>query len=262
VAEVKIAVRIDSLPVQLSKALQLASQLGATAVEINARNGIRPSELSDTGLRQLRKMLNDLNLRVAAVRFPTRRGYDNPTDLERRVDATKDAMQLAYRLGASVVINQIGMIPDSTDDPTYASLQGVVDDLGRYGAKVGAFLAAETGSESPEKLAELINSNDDAYIAAALNPGQLIINRHSPRDAIRVLGDRIQVVSAVDGVIDLSAGRGISVPLGQGTADFPELLGMLEDFPFRGYFVVGRQQMPRETVLEELQQGIEYLGNL
>ena len=261
-AEVKVAVRLDNLRAPLRKSLPLVAAMGASAIEIDACNGIRPSELSDTGLRQLRKMLDDLNLRVAAVRFPTRRGYDVTQDLDRRVEATKAAMEFAYKLGAPVAVNQIGMIPEEKDDPRYVTLQSVMEDLGRYGTRIGAMFAAETGTESGETLAELLDASEDTYVAAALNPGQLIINRHSPRDAIKALGNRIQVVCAVDGVIDLAAGRGLSVPLGQGTADFPELLGLLENFQYRGYFVVGRRDMPVDSAYDELAQGVEYLGNL
>jgi sugar phosphate isomerase/epimerase len=58
--------------------------------------------------------------------------------------------------------------------------------------------------------------------------------------------------------LDLAAGGGISVPLGQGSADFPELIGMLEDVEYRGYFVVGRA----DSTIEELEQGVEYLRGL
>ncbi|MGB1707430.1 MAG: sugar phosphate isomerase/epimerase, partial [Rubripirellula sp.] len=70
--------------------------------------------------------------------------------------------------------------------------------------------------------------------------------------------NRIQIVCAVDGVIDLAAGRGIAVPLGQGVADFPELIGMLEDVQYRGRYVVGRADSP----LPELADGIAYLKQL
>ena len=167
-------------------------------------------------------------------------------------------MQLAYRLRAPVVVNSIGMVPEDETDPRWVGLQQVVDDLGRYGARVGAFLAAETGSESGETLAKLLDSIDDAFVPVALNPGQLIINRHSVRDAIKVLKERIQLVCAIDGVIDLAAGRGISVPLGQGTADFPELIGELEDIQYRGRYLVGRP----DSNLDEVMQGVQYLRNL
>lgn len=257
-AQLNIAVRLDSMGLPIKRALRTASQIGARFVELDARNSIKPSELSETGLRQLRKMLDDLNLRVAAVRFQTRRGYDNPQDLERRVDATKTAMQFAYDLGCNVVVNQIGLVPDSEEHPGWSAFQQVIHDLGRYGARIGAFLAAETGTESGEQLAKLLGNADDAFVAVALNPGQLIINRHSVPDAISALKERIQTISAVDGVLDLAAGRGISVPLGQGTADFPQLIGMLEDIQYRGPYIVGRS----DSTINELAQGVEYLSNL
>ena len=71
----------------LRKAIETASQLGASAVEIDARNDIHPSQLSDTGLRQLRKILDDRNLKVSALRFQTRRGYEYTQNLERRIEA-------------------------------------------------------------------------------------------------------------------------------------------------------------------------------
>jgi sugar phosphate isomerase/epimerase len=167
-------------------------------------------------------------------------------------------MSLAYRLGCGCVVNSIGHVPESEDDPRWTSLESVIADLGRHGARVGAFLAAETGTESGPQLASLLGHRDDGFVAVALNPGQLIVNRHPVEEAVAALKDRIQVVCAVDGVLDLAAGRGLTVPLGQGTADFPQLIGFLEDVQYRGPYVVGR---PDSTV-QELQQGIEYLKNL
>lgn len=242
----------------LRKSLNLAAQMGVGSVELDARNQIHPSQLSDTGVRQLRKILDDLNLKVAALRFQTRRGYDHAVDLDRRVDATKAAMDLAYRLGSPVVVNAIGRVPDSDDSPAFQTMRSVIDDLGSYGTRIGASLAAETGSEPGERLATMLEGAPGAFVAVALNPGQLIVNRHSVHDAVRALKDRIQLVCAIDGVLDLSAGRGVMVPLGQGTADFPELIGMLEDTQYRGRYVVGRA----DSSQDELLHGVNYLANL
>ena len=258
VAELKVALRLGALRLPLRTALEQAARLGAAAVELDARSEIHPSQLSDTGLRQLRKIMDDLNLRVSSLRFQTRRGYDNPHDLDRRVEATKEAMKLAYRLGAPVVVNSIGVAPDDEEDARWAALQSVLDDLGRFGTRVGAFLAAETGAEAGETLAKLLDTSPDSYIAVAFNPGQLIINRHDVRQSLAALKDRVQQVCAVDGVLDLAAGRGVSVPLGQGTADFPELIGSLEETQYRGYYVVGRS----DSSIGELHQGVDYLRNL
>ncbi|TWT95073.1 sugar phosphate isomerase/epimerase family protein [Neorhodopirellula pilleata] len=322
-AELKIAVRLDSIhgvranAVSLRKALTLVASMGASGVELCGRRLIDVSELSDTGVRTLRKILDDLNLQIVSIRFPTRHGFDRIEDLDRRVDATKMAMRTAYRLGAPLVVNQIGPVPrppqrkessassprisgsmisgqmppeglsveqaaawaasiqsggrtpsgaspknDEPVDPRWNTMRAVLEDLGRYGAKVGAFFAAETGTEPGEYLAELVDTSAESYVAVALNPGQLIINRFSVPAAVRALGDRIRIVNAVDGVLDLSAGRGIAVPVGQGTADFPSLIGQLEDIPYRGPFVVGRADMPEDNAIGELAQSVQYLKSL
>ncbi|TWU58056.1 sugar phosphate isomerase/epimerase family protein [Rubripirellula reticaptiva] len=257
-AELNVAIRTDSMRLPLRQSLEQASQLGVRAIELDARSGIHPSQLSDTGLRQLRKTLEDLNLKVSSLRFPTQRGFDSLENLDRRIDATKSAMLLAYKLGAPVLVNAIGMVPESEDDPRYTTLREVMDDLGRHGARVGAFFAAETGTESGETLSKLLDTCVDGYVAVALNPGQLIVNRFSVPDAVKALRERVQLVCAVDGVIDLAAGRGISVPLGQGIADFPNLIGLLEENRYRGRYVVGRA----DSTIGELRQSVEYLKNL
>lgn len=257
-AELNLAIRLDSLGLPLKRSLDIAAQMGIRSVELNARSEVHAEGMTDTGLRHLRKMLDERNLTVASLRFQTRRGYDNPKDLQRRVEATKAAMDLAYKLGSRTVINSIGFVPEDSEDPRYGSLQAVLEDLGRYGARVGAFLAAETGAESGETLAGLIEQDDQGFVAVALNPGQLIVNRHSVTDAVKALRERIQLICATDGVLDLAAGRGINVPIGEGTADFPQIFATLEDVGFRGPCVVGRE----DSSLVELQQGVQYLGNL
>ena len=257
-AEINLAVRLSALKMPFRRAIHAAAKLGASSIEIDARQEIHPAQMSETGLRQLRKLLEDLNLRVSSLRFQTRRGYDQVEDLDRRVDATKETMKLAYRLGTSVVVNAIGHVPHEQSDPRWVTLQQVMNDLGRYGAKVGAFLCAETGSEDGKTLSELLNSQEDAFVGVAFNPGQLVINRFSAAEAMDELKDRIQIVYAVDGVLDLAAGRGVATPLGLGSVDFPELLGKLEDQHYRGRFVVGRP----DSNQEEIAQAIQYLREL
>ncbi|WDQ15332.1 sugar phosphate isomerase/epimerase [Rhodopirellula sp. P2] len=324
----KLAVRMDAIPgagasaTALRKSLTIAASMGVRSVELCGRTHVPVSDLSDTGVRTLRKILDDLNLRIASIRFPTRFGYDVTDHLDERVDATKSAMKTAYRLGAPLIVNQIGTVPSppqnidqavkkagssllldpsakagdsdwskdlpadlaaelansiaasrigkaiagqgvaGSDASRWETLREVMDDLGRYGAKVGCFLAAETGTEAGTDLAALLDAIPDSFIPVALNPGQLIINRFRVDEAINALGSRISIVHAVDGVLDLAAGRGMAVPVGEGTADFPALLGQLEDIPFRGPIVVGRPEMRPETAITELQQSLEYLRNL
>jgi sugar phosphate isomerase/epimerase len=63
-------------------------------------------------------------------------------------------------------------------------------------------------------------------------------------EAIEALGPNIIHVHTTDGMCDLARNRGERVPVGQGAADFPSLLGALEEHDYRGYFTVGNQGTP------------------
>ncbi|MBI1903832.1 MAG: sugar phosphate isomerase/epimerase [Planctomycetia bacterium] len=113
----KIGVHLPSLRLPLKEALLTAAELGASGVEIDLRRQLPLEELSQTAVRQLRKMLDELGLRVAAVSFPTRHGYNVPEELDKRVEATKGAMRAAWSLGCSVVVNHVGRIPPPAAPP-------------------------------------------------------------------------------------------------------------------------------------------------
>ena len=265
----KIGIQTASLRQPLKRALQTAAELGADAVEIDGRNELRPNELSQTGVRQFRKLLSDLNLKVCALGFLTRRGYDVVDDLDRRVAATKDAMRLAYQLGAAVVVNQIGQVPSAAvledeanaeDRRRWRCLVEVLTDLGSFGQREGALLAAETGTEPGIDLARLLAALPPGATVATLDPGNLIVNSFSPLEAVRALGSSIAYVHIKDGVRDLARGRGLEVAVGRGSADFPELLGALEERGYRGYLTIERGES--EDPVHEVGHAVQYLRNI
>jgi sugar phosphate isomerase/epimerase len=260
VPEVKIAAQLASLRLPLRKGLIAAARMGADGVEIDARSEIRPQELTGTALRELRRLLDDHNLRVSAVGFHTRRGYDVPDNLERRLAATKAAMKMAADLRAPVVVNQVGSVPAEPSGRSWDTLVQALADLSVYGQHTGARLAAQTGTESGADLARLIAALPAGGIGVDLDPGNLIVNGFSPLEAVAALGPHVLHVHATDAVRDLARGRGLEVPLGRGTADFPALLGALEDHQYRGYFTIARREC--ENPEFEIGEAVQYLRNL
>jgi sugar phosphate isomerase/epimerase len=258
--QIKVGVQLASLRLPLKKGLLMAREMGAEAVEIDVRHELKPEELSHTGVRQVRKMLDDLNLRVSCVTYRTRRGYDVADDLEPRIEATKRALRLAYDLGTNVVVNHIGRVPADGDDTARSTMVQALADIGRFSQKVGAMLAAETATESGADLAKLIARLPPGSIGIDLNPAQLVIHSHSPLEAVRALGPHVMHVHANDGTRDLSLGRGIEVQLGRGSVEFPELLAVLEEHQYRGYVTVERREA--SDALAEVRQAVEFLRNL
>jgi sugar phosphate isomerase/epimerase len=260
VPALKIGIQLSSLRLPFRQALVTAARLGASGVEIDARGELRPQELGQTGLREVRRLLEEHNLRVAAVGFRTRRGYDTAEELDKRVAATKAAMQFAADLRAPVVVNQVGRVPAESSGPAWNILIEALTDLGHFGQHVGATLAAQTGSESGADLARLLEALPPYAVGVDLDPGNLIVNGLSPLETVEALGPRILHVHARDAVRDLTRGRGLEVPLGRGMADFPALLGALENFSYRGYFTIARQDA--DDPLHEIGAAVSYLNEI
>ena len=77
---------------------------------------------------------------------------------------------------------------------------------------------------------------------------------------MRALAAHVLHVHATDATRDLSLGRGIEVPLGRGSAEFPELLAVLEEHQYRGYITVERKDT--DDPLSEMKQAVTFLRNL
>ena len=73
-------------------------------------------------------------------------------------------------------------------------------------------------------------------------------------------GRHIAHVHATDGVRDLASGLGVEVELGRGTADFPVLLGMLEEFEYRDWITIERRNSRKPV--EDISNAVQYLRSL
>jgi sugar phosphate isomerase/epimerase len=228
-------------------------------VEIDARHDLKLGELSATGLREFRKMLEDLNLRVSAVAFPTRRGYDDPDDLDRRVQATQAALKFARDLGAEVVVNRAGSPPSDANDARFRRMTEALTAIGAHGERVGARLAVQTSGERPQDLLQLIEALPEHSVGVDLHPTGLIVGGQSPREAIEILGPHVLHVHACDAVRD-ATGRSREVELGRGSADLPELLGQLTEFDYRGWVTIERRESAEPLV--EIENAVAYLRAL
>jgi inosose dehydratase len=245
----RVSVGAVALSRDLRTALRKVRELGLHGVELDVRSGLDAEQMSQTGIRQIRKWLADEGLVVPAVAFPTRGGYGDPERLEGRIAATKSAMELARALGASVVLNHIGDIPpepraveadkkDDTkpkEDPRWKLLVEVLADLGDWGHRVGAVLAAEAGRSSPRDLLRLIEALPEGALACHLVTGSLVVHGYDPVEAVELLSTHIAHVHATDAVAGAFAGRGRAVILGSGQVDLPNVLAALEERGYRGW---------------------------
>ncbi len=255
----KIAAQTRCFAQSVRKALHTAARLECDGVQIDARNELRLSELSETGTRQLRKILNDLNLRVGSIAFPTRRGYANPVDLQPRIEATREAMQLASRLDSRLLIGNLGPLPSEDDADGRAALADAIQSLAMYGDRLGVRLVVQSPS-SAEQLDKFVDSLPEGTLSLDLNPAQLIARGDSPAEFIQTAGRHVGHVHAADSVYDVATSQAVEVELGRGTADFPELLGLLEEFGYRDWLTIERRNSRQP--IDEIGNAVTYLRSL
>lgn len=255
------AIQLASLRLPFKKALQTASRLGATAVEINARTELKPSELSGTGIRHIRKLLEDLNLRVAAIAFPTRRGYEVAADLQPRIEGTGAAMRMAFQLGADTVVNHIGQIPDlETEADAHQILSQSLFELDRLSQREGAALAALTADADPQQIRDLAQSLPEGLLQLAIDPGESIGFGIAPEKMVSQSRCPTRLAYFTDGVKDPSRGRGEEVAVGRGSVDFSALLAALEERGYDRHLLIRRRFS--ENPVMEISNAIEYLRAL
>ena len=256
----RISVPAALLAKDLRRALRVAHDLGVHGVELDARHGLDPTEMTQTGLRQIRKWLGDEGVVISAISFRTRGGYGDPDRLEGRIAATKAALKLAHDLGAGLVLNHIGDIPAEQAGPQWQLLVDVLTDLANFGEHVGATLCAEAGRAAPADLARLIAALPAGGLLCDLVTGALVVHDHDPVTAVNVLGHHVASVHATDAVAGAFAGRGRAVVLGTGQVDFPAVFAALEERSYRGW--IGIEPVDERNAREELADAVTHLAAL
>lgn len=255
---VRIAIQTKCLAQPLRQALHIAGNLQAEGVQIDLRQELAVAELSDTALRQLRKMLDDLNLRVGSVAFPTRRSFGNADQLERRIEATVAAMHGAGRLGCRVIVLTLGPCP-APESAERATLLEALGTLAAQGNRLGVEIALQ--STAPvEELQNLVGELPEGAIGLDLNPADLVLAGQSPREFAERLGRHVVHLAANDAVRGFGSTGGGDVELGRGAADFPELLGMLEEYGYRGWATIERRQS--RNPVADVENAVRFLRSL
>lgn len=290
----RIAVQTVCLKQSISEALHTAAQLGCEGVQFDASQEIRPADMSKTGLRHLRKLLDDLNLRVASIALPSHQGYAQPEGLQERVDTALSAMRMASQLNARVLVFNLGSVPTPPRDldgpivsgsqesgagaiggaqalgleeglldscaQEWSTLIDVLHSLASQGNRLGVQLAAYAPMTDPKILKRLIGALPEGALGVDLSPAPLVAHQGSAIDFINVLGTHVLHVHGNDAIRDLKSGQGMEVELGRGATDYPELMGRLEEFGYRGWMTLVRQHTNRQ--LEDLDNAVRYLREL
>ncbi len=252
----RLAVATRCLKQPLRQAIATVAAMGATGVRLDGRREVKPAELSHTGRRQFLHRLREHGLEVASLDFPATRPLFAADRLEARLDALRQTMQLAYDLRCPIVTAKLMRLPEDPSAPEYALAREILDDLARFGNRVGTVLALTTVAEPPELLRRLVTEVAEGPVGVDFDPAALLLAGYDPIAAVSVFAETILHVEVRDAVRQGTAG-GVEVPLGRGEVDWIELLGLLEDLPYRGWMAVERTE--GDDPVGDCTRAVEYI---
>lgn len=256
----RLAVSIAALGEPFRSALKRLCNWGVQGAEWDAVGELAPEALSQTGRKELRHLLEAHQLSAAGVRIPLSRGLDQAEGLELRLERLRRALQLAYDVGSRIVLVDPGTLPDSDQVPSWQLLRDALETLGRYGERVGAVLAVETGPTSPAVWRQFLDRLQSEGLGVLLDPATLIGYGFEPEEAVGQLHPHIRYVQARESRRGSRSHPATEVPLGHGHVDWIGLLEALRHADYRGWLAVKCQ--PSLTARQDIEAGLRFLRQL
>jgi sugar phosphate isomerase/epimerase len=237
----RLAVATRCFEVPLRDALRLAADCGAEGVQFDLRQELYPSQLDQSGRRDLLHLLDELGLRVAATTFTLRRTLFDEHELDRRLAALKQAMTWTFQLKASVLTCRIGRLPTETNSKPAHILREILDDLARHANHVGVTLAFTPTHDSPEDLLRIVSSIQSGPIGVDFDPVPFTFGGYDPVSALRTLHGLIYHGQLRDGLSE-NDGTTAETPFGEGSVPWMEILATLGEMDYAGWLTAVRTQ--------------------
>jgi L-ribulose-5-phosphate 3-epimerase len=256
----KIGIRLESFGLPLRRALVEAARLGVAGVQVDAVGDLGPDALSETGRREFRHLLRTHNMELTALGCPLRRGLDAAENQQPRLEHVQKVMSLSFDLGPRIVVVQAGAVCDEKDNPRATVLRESLQALARYGDRIGATLALETGLEDGSVLAAFLARFDSGALGVNLDPANLLLHGFDPYVSVQALGRLIVHTHATDARQTSASRAAREVPVGHGDIDWLKYLAVLEEVEYRGWLTVERET--GDTRLADITAGVSFLRRL
>lgn len=180
-----------------------------------------------------------------------------------RIENLQRASDMAKQCGVPAVHTHCGFIPENLHDPLYGEAVDAIRKVASYCQANGQHFFFETGQETPITLLRAIGDVGLPNIGVNLDTANLILyGKGNPVDALDVIGAYVRGMHAKDGLFPTDPrGLGKEVPIGQGKANFPLIIGKLKQLGYRGPITIEREtEGPQQ--LADVQKSVAYLKEL
>lgn len=234
----QIAVATASFRQPVRQSIDTAARSKASGVQFEARHELPVADYPATARRQLLHELDERRLKVAALTFPLRRQLHDPDQLDRRIEAVRNAMQFAAQLRCKILTLDAMRAP-AADSREAQRLDNVLNDLAKFGNHVGVTVTLTPVGEPPDSLIGILNRVRQGPVAVDFDPAGCI---RSGRDPIADLREYAGCVGHLQ-IRDALRGRdgdGKETAVGRGEVDWPALLALVQEIGYVGWMTARR----------------------
>lgn len=255
----QLAISTAPFRLPLRESLNLAAEMQATGLQLDALNELRAESLSETGRRQFQLSLQERNLRLTSLHLPLQRSLYDQTDLDRRLELIRRTMEFAWLMQAPLLTLRVGHIPTEEDSVERGLLVDVLTDLARYSTRIGTQLAITPSRDKAATLYELVSSIQAGYVGIDFDPAGFYLTGETPEQALQVAYRNVVHVQGRDAVRDIDGG-GAEVSIGKGGVNWREFVAQLVEIPYRGWMTVTRTQGDRR--IADTESGLTFLRQI
>ena len=257
----KLGVITNSFNKPTKEAILAAKALDADGVQIYAARGdFNYETLTDAEIEDYKKLLADNGMVISALCGDLGHpGFQDAKANPARIAATKGIVDLAVKLGTSVVTTHVGVIPEFETSPKFKMMISALREVGDYAHERGVTLAIETGPEVATTLLKFVNCAGDG-VGVNLDPANFVmVTGQDPAEAVYLLGKKIVHTHVKDGVMlqkvdpnavyndadvedEIKGARFfLEVPVGEGSVNWDRYVKALRDVGYDGFLTIERE---------------------
>jgi L-ribulose-5-phosphate 3-epimerase len=253
----KTGVALESFRLGIKDSIKTASTLGFKGVQLDAtQRDITPENLSQTGRRDLNRIISTNRLCICALGGELGIGFDNENEFDFIIKKIKKIINLALDLQTNIVTIQIGNIPVEADSTHWLSVHTALNEVGIHAENYGCRLAAKASYGNYAILKDFLKPLYTEGIKLVYDPATLMANGLDPIKGIHELHKFIAHTNLWD-TRQTEEGRSIEVPIGEGIIPVEEFASTLESTGYYGFYVINSKTM--QHPVDNIKKSKEYL---